>query len=133
MHELRVGIPESFICISYFHGSSASYCCMRAIVNYFPDTYLGESKLTEACWQRPRETRRGQWGHVPPNFLKVKKVPFFWAKVPHLKNEKSISRHVNDMKSFDLSHIQNCPFAQCPSTFEMLSRPLPVAILNMHT
>jgi hypothetical protein len=25
-----------------------------------------------------------------PLFLKVKKVPFFWAKVPHLKNEKSI-------------------------------------------
>jgi hypothetical protein len=27
----------------------------------------------------------------PPLFLKVKKVPFFWAKVPQLQNEKSIS------------------------------------------
>jgi hypothetical protein len=28
----------------------------------------------------------------PPHthFLKVKKCPFFWAKVPYLKNEKSI-------------------------------------------
>jgi hypothetical protein len=24
----------------------------------------------------------------PPLFLKVKKVPFFWAKVPQLQNEK---------------------------------------------
>jgi hypothetical protein len=27
----------------------------------------------------------------PPPFSKVKEVPFFWAKVPHLKEEKSIS------------------------------------------
>jgi hypothetical protein len=25
---------------------------------------------------------------APPLFLKVKKVPFFWAKVPQLQNEK---------------------------------------------
>jgi hypothetical protein len=25
---------------------------------------------------------------APPLFLKVKKCPFFWAKVPHLKKKK---------------------------------------------
>ena len=27
----------------------------------------------------------------PPLVLKVKKVPFSWTEMPHLKNEKSIS------------------------------------------
>jgi hypothetical protein len=27
-------------------------------------------------------------GAFAPTFLKVKKVPFFWAEVPHLKNQK---------------------------------------------
>jgi hypothetical protein len=33
-------------------------------------------------------------GHFNPEkkfFLKVKKCPFFWAKVPYLENEKGIS------------------------------------------
>jgi hypothetical protein len=93
------------------------------------------------------------------------KVTFFWAKVPHLKNEKSIS-WMNGIKSISLLErkcpfcsskdsvkaisevietpyfqtfsfgswtIQNrlilviyksAPFGQCPSTFEMLPRPL---------
>jgi hypothetical protein len=33
----------------------------------------------------------GAMSPPPPTFLKVKKCPFFWAKVSHLKNEKSIS------------------------------------------
>jgi hypothetical protein len=37
--------------------------------------------------QGPRN--RGAMGAcAPPLFLKVKKVPFFWAKVPQLQNEK---------------------------------------------
>jgi hypothetical protein len=41
--------------------------------------------------QGPRN--RGGNGGIcpPPTFLKVKKVPFSGAKVPHLQNEKSIS------------------------------------------
>ena len=45
-------------------------------------------------WPRAAEPEGlGVMGAVspPPHFLKVEKVPFFWAKVPHLKNEKSIS------------------------------------------
>ncbi len=34
----------------------------------------------------------GRDGGVCPHFLKVKKVLFFWAKVPHLKNEKNAVR-----------------------------------------
>ena len=44
--------------------------------------------------QGPRN-RKAMWGMCPPIpppiLLKVKKVPFFWPKVPHLKNEKSLS------------------------------------------
>jgi hypothetical protein len=51
-------------------------------------TVLFGFKNSNQCVCRGRGTG-GQWGNVPPPlFLKVKKVPFFWAKVPQLQNEK---------------------------------------------
>ena len=54
----------------------------RASLKNMPDTVGIE----------PTTMGRGTGGAcAPPLFLKVKKVPFFWAKVPQLQNEKSIS------------------------------------------
>jgi hypothetical protein len=39
---------------------------------------------------------------------------------------------VNDIKSFDFGHLEKCPFGQCPSTFEMLPRPLPIRHDSVH-
>ena len=80
-----------YSCLVYKSGSCASHS-IELIVKGFVD---GNFDCKFYTLYRPKQgpRNRGGMGHVsPPHFFfKVKRCPFFWAKVPHLKNEKSIS------------------------------------------
>ena len=70
----------------------------------------------ETYVQRPRNRGGGHWGQVPLHFLYLgKKCPFSGMKVPCFHR-------------IEVPFLQNLSalFGQCPLTFEVLPRPLPM-------
>jgi hypothetical protein len=61
------------------------------VIQYINDSIRGFPRSLYKYPLKPGQGQRnrgGNGGMSPPLFLKVKKVPFWEAKMPHLQNEK---------------------------------------------